>query len=69
MPGIGGRQLAKLLRAESPELKVMYMSGFMEGSDFSAGASPPGTAFLERPFTFAALRGQVDELIHDRSFA
>ncbi|MGZ8782364.1 MAG: hybrid sensor histidine kinase/response regulator, partial [Gaiellaceae bacterium] len=67
MPGIGGHQLAKLLRAETPELKVMFMSGFTEGGDFSPGALPPATAFLEKPFTFTMLREQVLELVSDRS--
>jgi PAS domain S-box-containing protein len=63
MPGIGGHELAAKLRADRPELKVMFMSGFAEGDDFSAAALPPGTAFLEKPFTFTLLTEQVRELV------
>jgi len=63
MPGIGGHELADRLRAGAPELKVMFMSGFAEGGDFSARALPPATAFLEKPFTFTMLSERIRELI------
>ena len=63
MPGIGGHELADRLRAGAPELKVMFMSGFAEGNDFSTSALPPATAFLEKPFTFTMLSERMRELI------
>jgi len=63
MPGIGGHELADRLRAGAPELKVMFMSGFAEGNDFSTTALPPATAFLEKPFTFTMLSERMRELI------
>ncbi len=63
MPGIGGHELADRLRASTPELKVMFMSGFAEGNDFSASSLPPATAFLEKPFTFTMLSERMRELI------
>ena len=63
MPGIGGHELADRLRAGAPELRVMFMSGFAEGKDFSATALPPATAFLEKPFTFTMLSERIRELI------
>ncbi len=63
MPGIGGHELADRLRAGAPELKVMFMSGFAEGGDFSASSLPPATAFLEKPFTFTMLSERMRELI------
>ena len=63
MPGIGGHELADRLRTKAPEMKVMFMSGFAEGADFSASALPPATAFLEKPFTFAMLSERIRELI------
>ena len=55
MPGIGGHELADRLRAAAPALKVMFMSGFAEGTDFSTSTLPPETAFLEKPFTVTML--------------
>ena len=63
MPGIGGDELADRLRARAPGLKVLFMSGFAEGGDFSASALPPATAFLEKPFTLAMLNERIRELI------
>jgi two-component system, cell cycle sensor histidine kinase and response regulator CckA len=63
MPGIGGHELADRLRAGTPALKVMFMSGFAEGNDFSTSALPPATAFLEKPFTFKMLSERMRELI------
>jgi len=63
MPGIGGHELADRLRAGAPELRVMFMSGFAEGKNFSATALPPATAFLEKPFTFTMLSERIRELI------
>ncbi len=66
MPGIGGHDLADRLRAAAPELKVMFMSGFAEGNDFSTSALPPATAFLEKPFTFSMLSERMHELVSRR---
>jgi PAS domain S-box-containing protein len=63
MPGIGGHELADRLRAGTPALKVMFMSGFADGGDFSASALPPATAFLEKPFTFTMLSERMRELV------
>jgi CheY-like chemotaxis protein len=63
MPGIGGRELAERLRAERPELKVMFMSGFADSDTFSGGPIPASTAFLEKPFTFAHLTERVRSLV------
>ena len=63
MPGIGGHELADRLRATTPGLKVMFMSGFAEGGDFSTASLPPATAFLEKPFTFSMLSERMRELV------
>ena len=63
MPGIGGHELADRLRAGAPALKVLFMSGFAEGNDFSTSALPPATAFLEKPFTFTMLSERMRELV------
>jgi two-component system, cell cycle sensor histidine kinase and response regulator CckA len=65
MPGIGGQELADRLRERVPGLKVMFMSGFAEGSDFSASALTSSTTFLEKPFTFSTLTGRMRELIDE----
>jgi PAS domain S-box-containing protein len=63
MPKIGGRELAERLRSTHPSLKVVYMSGYVDGDILSDGVLPPGTAFLSKPFTFADLAEKVRDLL------
>jgi two-component system, cell cycle sensor histidine kinase and response regulator CckA len=63
MPNLSGREVAARLRETQPDLKVVYMSGYAEGGLFSDGPLPPGTGFLEKPFTFSDLRQRVEEVL------
>jgi PAS domain S-box-containing protein len=63
MPGIGGRELADRLRADRPELKVMFMSGYADADAFAGGNLSEATVFLEKPFTFAHLKERVHALV------
>jgi CheY-like chemotaxis protein len=63
MPNVGGQEVAERLRSSHPELKVVFMSGYAEVGLFSDGGLPPGTAFLEKPFTFSELTELVQGLL------
>ena len=63
MPRLGGQEVAERLRATHPDLKVVFMSGYAETGMLEDGHMPPGTAFLEKPFTFSALTESVQELL------
>jgi len=39
------------------------MSGYPESGILSDGVLPPGTVFLEKPFTFSELTGEVQGLV------
>ncbi|MBA3345765.1 MAG: PAS domain S-box protein [Gemmatimonadales bacterium] len=65
MPEMGGRELVERLRAERPQLKVVYMSGYTEQAITSGGVLPPRTAFLEKPFTVDQLMRLVRELLDE----
>ncbi|MEO9186898.1 MAG: response regulator, partial [Kofleriaceae bacterium] len=63
MPGINGWELAAKLRVRRPEMKVLYMSGYADGAQFTGehGATP----FLEKPITTEMLSRKVHEaLLH-----
>lgn len=55
MPEMGGRELVERLRARSPGLKVLFMSGYSERAIAADGTMPPGTGFVEKPFTVEQL--------------
>ncbi len=63
LPGIGGRELAEGMREFLPGLKVLYVSGFTDDESVRAGAFPPGSKFLQKPFTLSALVGKVREAL------
>lgn len=63
LPGMRGRDVAVELRKTMPELKVLYVSGYTDDETVRAGAFPPGSKFLQKPFTLAALLSKVREAL------
>jgi PAS domain S-box-containing protein len=55
MPGLGGRQLADLLLARDPGLKVIFLSGYTEDAVVRGGVSREEMLLLPKPFAPAAL--------------
>jgi two-component system cell cycle sensor histidine kinase/response regulator CckA len=60
MADVQGPQLAERLRQDSPDLKVLYISGCPDAQD---GGRPGRTAFLQKPFTIAEIVGSVGDLL------
>lgn len=63
MPQMGGRELVERLQTQGHEMKVLYVSGFTGDSAVYAGDLPPGTAFLQKPFTLGSLLDKVKEVL------
>ena len=61
--GVTGPQLAKLLMADRPGLRMLYISGHSEAHSVPGGRVGPGTVFLQKPFTLEALLHEVRELL------
>lgn len=61
LPGMNGRDLAEGMRESLPDLRVLYISGFTTDESVRAGSFPPGSKFLQKPFTLSALVGKVRE--------
>ena len=61
LPGLGGRELAQGMHESLPDLKVLYVSGFTSDEEVRAGAFPPGSKFLQKPFTLSSLISKVKE--------
>jgi CheY-like chemotaxis protein len=55
MPQMSGPELAATLKALSPGLKVMYMSGYTDDVIAQQGVLDTETAFLRKPFTLDSL--------------
>lgn len=63
MPGMGGRDLARRLRATQPDLRVLFISGYAEEGNGGGDPQLAGTAFLAKPFSPADLLVRVDTLL------
>jgi PAS domain S-box-containing protein len=63
MPGLNGRELADLLQAERPEMRVLYMSGYTGDAIESQGVQSQGMAFLPKPFTLEDLLRKVRDVL------
>ena len=61
--GVTGPQLARLLLADRPGLRVLYISGHSEAHSVEPGRVGPGTAFLQKPFTSQSLLKAVREVL------
>jgi PAS domain S-box-containing protein len=63
MPGMRGRELAEKLSSARPGMKVLYVSGYTDGSIVENGELGPGSAFLEKPFSSDALARKVRQVL------
>ena len=59
---VTGRQVAEVLLRDRPGLRVLYVSGHPVAKVLPHGL-PPGTAFLQKPFSMSALLHHVRELL------
>ena len=63
LPGINGRQLAELLLANRPRLKVLYVSGYTDDVIAHRGILESGTQFLAKPYTVQSLLRHVADAL------
>jgi CheY-like chemotaxis protein len=63
MPGLGGDEMVRRIRATRPDLKVLYVTGHI---DRLMDARPlwEGEAFLEKPFNPVGLREAISLLLY-----
>jgi CheY-like chemotaxis protein len=63
MPAMNGRVLAERLHALSPRTRVLFMSGYSDDAILRAGVQAAEVAFLQKPFSSAALGAKIRELL------
>lgn len=62
MPGMNGRELAQHLSVIKPNLRVLFMSGYLDDICVNRGMDPHRTTFLQKPFTSELLLRTVRAL-------
>ena len=63
MPGASGPKLYERLVGLSPDLKVLYVSGYTDDAIVQQGELDPGIDFLQKPFTAATLNRTVRQVL------
>jgi CheY-like chemotaxis protein len=63
MPELTGEEMARRLRAQRQDLKVLYVSGYVDRLLDERPVLWEGEAFLEKPFTFEGLSEAVSLLL------
>ncbi|WP_434456670.1 PAS domain S-box protein [Stutzerimonas urumqiensis] len=63
LPGLNGRQLADQARADRPDLKVLFITGYAENATLASGFLEPGMEMITKPFSVDTLAERVREMI------
>ena len=63
MPQVSGRELAERVAAARPETKVLFISGYTDDTIIKHGVIDPKIAFLQKPFSPAAITNKVRSVL------
>ena len=63
LPELSGFDLGEKLRAMFPDLKILFISGYVEGDIVQRSMTELGATFLDKPFLPTALLARVREAI------
>lgn len=63
LPGMNGRQLAELARAQRPELPILFVTGYAENAAIRAGFLGTGMDMIAKPFAIEALSARIAEMM------
>ena len=59
MPGMSGRELADRIRADRPDMRILFMSGYTADEVLRQGVLEDQVEFIQKPFTPDHLTGRL----------
>jgi CheY-like chemotaxis protein len=65
MPGMDGREVARLALQLRPKVRLLFMSGYTEHAVLRQNLFEPGAYFIQKPFSQATLAVKVREILDD----
>ncbi|MBW2123743.1 MAG: response regulator [Deltaproteobacteria bacterium] len=63
MPRMSGKELEERLKAENPQVRVLFFSGYTDNVVFHRGVLEPDAAFIQKPFSPTVLAQKVREVL------
>jgi two-component system, cell cycle sensor histidine kinase and response regulator CckA len=66
LPGQNGRDLANELRSISPDLRIIFISGYPENVVTRHGLQDDGMAYLSKPFSLQSLTRKVRQVLEQQ---
>jgi CheY-like chemotaxis protein len=69
LPGMNGRDLAHLLRASRPDMKVLFMTGYSRNAIIHQGRLDPDIELIQKPITQTDLAGRIRDVLDARPAA
>ncbi len=63
MGDLPGPELAQQLTHSRPDMKVVFISGFADGSLAPGGVLTPGTVLVQKPFTIKMLSARIRQVL------
>jgi len=63
MPGMSGRELAEIARAERPDLPILFVTGYAENAAIRSEFLGRNMAMITKPFAVDALATKINEML------
>jgi DNA-binding response OmpR family regulator len=63
LPGMNGRQLADQLRAERPDLRVLFMTGYSRNAIVHHGRLDAGVEMVQKPVSASELAAKIEAIL------
>lgn len=67
MPNMSGKELAGRLKKNHPDLKVLFMSGYMENAIVHYGVVDSDIAFIQKPFKLREIATKVQAVLLEKN--